>query len=71
MNFSYVYADDTNLPVAGRLVKILKQHALNSELENVHVWLIANKLTLNVIVDEHLVWKKQIHSISTKASRAR
>ena len=107
-----MYADDTNLSVAGTLVKDIETR-LNLELENVHVWLRANKLTLNVkkteymligsykritnvqnentmeikignkeinrtkstkslgvIIDEHLVWKEHIDSISIKASRA-
>ncbi len=107
-----MYADDTNLSVTGTSATDVEMK-LNCELELVHDWLVANKLTLNVekteymiigsykklsniqnqseikiklggkeitrtnatkslgvIIDEHLRWKEQIDSISTKVSRA-
>ena len=41
-----MYADDTNLSLAGNNVLHIEQN-LNQDLENVNEWLIANKLTLN------------------------
>ena len=49
-----IYADDTNLSVAGTLVKDIERR-LNLELENVHVWLRGNKLTLNVKKTEYML----------------
>ena len=49
-----MYADDTNLSVARKLVKHTETK-LNSELENVLVWLIANRLTLHVKKTEHMI----------------
>jgi hypothetical protein len=42
-----MYADDTNITVrSSSLIHV--EEALNSELENIHHWLLSNKLTLNV-----------------------
>ena len=42
-----MYADDTHLTYAGDNVDNIQLH-LNQDLENVHNWLRANKLTLNM-----------------------
>ena len=42
-----MYADDTNVTVVGKTGEEIEK-SLNSELENIHKWLLANKLTLNV-----------------------
>ena len=42
-----MYADDTNLLVTGETASYIEMK-LNHELENVHDWLLANKLTLNI-----------------------
>ena len=47
MIFLTVYADDTHLTYAGSSVDNI-QFYLNQDLENVHNWLRANKLTLNM-----------------------
>ena len=42
-----MYADDTHLTYAGDNADNILLH-LNQDLENVHNWLRANKLTLNM-----------------------
>ena len=42
-----LFADDTNLTVSGDSMTCLKA-VVNSDLENLRKWLIANKLSLNV-----------------------
>ena len=49
-----MYADDTNLTVCGETAKEIEKN-LNSELENVHKWLLVNKLTLNVKKTEYMI----------------
>jgi hypothetical protein len=41
-----MFADDTNLTCVGQSLSEIETK-LNEELENVHRWLTANKLTLN------------------------
>ena len=48
-----MYADDTHLTYAGDNADNIQLH-LNQDLENVHNWLRANKLTLNMTKTE---WK--------------
>ena len=49
-----MYADDTNITVrSSSLIHV--EEALNSELENIHHWLLSNKLTLNVEKTEYLI----------------
>ena len=48
-----MYADNTNLTVCGETAKEIEKN-LNSELENVHKWLLVNKLTLNVKKTEYI-----------------
>ena len=49
-----MFADDTNLTASGDSVPIV-QAALNSDLENLRKWLIANKLSLNVAKTEFML----------------
>ena len=39
--------DDTNIKVVGKTCEEIEK-SLNSKLENIHNWLLANKLTFNV-----------------------
>jgi hypothetical protein len=50
-----MYADDTNITVrSSSLIHV--EEALNSELENIHHWLLSsNKLTLNVEKTEYMI----------------
>ena len=49
-----MYADDTNITVRSSSLTYLEE-ALNDELENIHQWLLSNKLTLNVKKTEYMV----------------
>ena len=49
-----MYADDTHLTYAGDNADNIQLH-LNQDLENVHNWLRANKLTLNMTKTEFLL----------------
>ena len=40
-----MFADDTNISTCGKSVTEIQEH-LNHDLENIHQWLLANKLTL-------------------------
>ena len=42
-----LFADDTNLTTSGISVEVV-QSRLNEDMEKVHRWLLANKLTLNI-----------------------
>ena len=42
-----LFADDANLTTSGISVEVV-QSRLNEDLEKVHRWLLANKLTLNI-----------------------
>jgi hypothetical protein len=42
----YIFADDTNITTKGFNVEDI-QTRLNGDLEHIHQWLLANKLTLN------------------------
>ena len=44
-----MYADDSNLTASSNDLYSL-QTILNSELNNINQWLVANKLTLNVFL---------------------
>ena len=48
-----MFADDTNLTASGDSVPIV-QAAVNSDLENLRKWLIANKLSLSVAKTEFM-----------------
>jgi hypothetical protein len=49
-----LYADDTNLTVCSNNINNL-QAILNSDLSNIHQWIVANKLTLNVGKTEYMI----------------
>ena len=48
-----LFADDTNLTAPGKSISDV-EIAMNSDLENLRKWLIANKLSLNVAKTEFL-----------------
>ena len=55
-----LFADDTNLTASGNSIPRLET-AVNSDLENLRKWLIANRLTLNVAKTEFmLIGSKQM-----------
>ncbi len=55
-----LFADDTNLTASGDSITQLEA-AVNSDLENLRKWLIANKLSLNVAKTEFmLIGSKQM-----------
>ena len=60
-----LFADDTNLTVSGNSITDLET-AVNSDLEKLRKWLIANKLSLNVAKTEFMLIgsKQMIKSIS-------
>ena len=60
-----LFADDTNLTASGDSITRLEA-AVNSDLENLKKWLIANKLSLNVAKTEFMLIgsKQMIKSIS-------
>ena len=49
-----LFADDTNLTTSGISAEVA-QSQLNEDLENVHRWLLANKLTLNIDKTEYML----------------
>ena len=49
-----MFADDTNLTTSGKSIKDI-QNQLNSDLENIHTWLLTNKLTLNKDKTEYMI----------------
>jgi hypothetical protein len=49
-----LFADDTNLTASGDSITDLET-AVNSDLENLRKWLIANKLSLNVAKTEFML----------------
>ena len=49
-----MFADDTNITIAAKSLPEL-QLIINSELKNVHQWLITNRLSLNVAKTEFMV----------------
>ena len=49
-----MFADDTNISCCGGSSVEIEQK-LNTDLENVHKWLISNKLTLNVEKTEYMI----------------
>ena len=60
-----MFADDTNLTASGQCVKEVET-AVNSDLENLRKWLMANKLSFNVAKTEFILidLKPMITSIS-------
>ena len=53
-SFTGMFADDTNLTINGSSVDEV-ENKLNIELEKVHQWLLANKLTLNKEKTEYMI----------------
>ena len=49
-----MFADDTNLTASGQCIKKVET-AVNSDLENLRKWLMANKLGLNVAKTEFML----------------
>ena len=49
-----MFADDTNISTCGKSVTDIQEH-LNHDLENIHQWLLANKLTLNKKKTEYMI----------------
>ena len=49
-----MYADDTSITFASNNVEEIKE-CINSDLEEIRVWLPANKLTLNMTKTEFLL----------------
>ena len=49
-----LFADDTNLTTAGKSINDVEA-AMNSDLEKLRKWLIANKLSLNVAKTEFIL----------------
>ena len=49
-----MFADDTNISIAANSVTELEQ-IINSELKNLHQWLLANRLSLNVAKTEFMI----------------
>jgi hypothetical protein len=49
-----LFADDTNLTVSGATTCEM-QEKLENDLNNIHMWLLANKLTLNVDKTEYML----------------
>ena len=59
---SSIFADDTNLFCQGKSSTEI-ENKINTDLGNVHKWLIANKLTLNQEKTESmLIGSKQSHN---------
>ena len=50
----YLFADDTNILYADKNLKAIEQ-TVNAELNNVHDWLITNRLTLNIKKSKFLI----------------
>ena len=48
-----MFADDTNLTASGDAISEL-HNKLNNDLENIHQWLLANKLILNTSKTEYM-----------------
>jgi hypothetical protein len=49
-----MYADDTNITTTGKSIKEIVIGANNADLENIRMWLKANKLTINVTKTEYM-----------------
>ena len=49
-----MFADDTNLTASGNTITEL-HNKLNNDLENIHQWLLANKLTFNTSKTEYMM----------------
>ena len=54
-----MYADDTNFTVYGRSANKVEK-SLNKEIENIHKWLLTNRLTPNVEKTEYMITESKI-----------
>ena len=66
--FSVLFADDTNMFIIGKDMDILF-HQLNEDLRNVQQWLQCNKLSLNVLKTQNMIFtlrNKLIDNIDVK-----
>ena len=53
-----MYADDTSLTVANANARELEQQ-MNNDLEEIHTWLKANKLSLNIVKTKYMIIASQ------------
>ena len=62
-----LFADDTNLTVAGDSIQEIESN-MNSDLAPVNQWLLANKLSLNVVKTEFILigTAKKLSSIAVQ-----
>ena len=65
-----LFADDTNLTTSGISAEVV-QSQLNEDLEKVHRWLLANKLTLNIEKTEYMLIgsRQRLNDIQTPTIR--
>ena len=57
MLFSVLFADDTSVFIEGDTLEDTSQ-SLNNELQNITEWLLANKLTINLINSHYMVFHR-------------
>ena len=50
-----MFADDTNLTASGNTITELHNKLNYNDLENIHQWLLSNKLTLNTSKTEYMM----------------
>ena len=55
--FPIVFADDTSVFIEGESLHDI-MHLLNIELETITIWLAANKLTINVVKSQYMVFHR-------------
>ena len=62
-----MFADDTNISTQGKTCTEI-QDRLNTDLENVHRWLISNKLSFNKKKTEYMIVgsRQRMSNITTK-----
>ena len=51
---SKLYADDTDISASNKSIKEAEKQ-VNNDLNNIHNWLIANKLSLNVLKTKYMM----------------
>ena len=59
-----MFADNTNLTTNGKCIEEIQDH-LNTDLEKVYWWLLANKLTLNKEKTEYMIIGYRLRVIKT------
>ena len=60
-----MYADDTSITFASNNVEEINE-CINSDLEEIRVWLAANKLTLNMTKTEFLLIGSRLRVLQSK-----